>query len=107
MGKIDGHAHRSVCCRKTVTASRKDRGTGPVLAMPLAGASDASLAHGVLVALRCAFRPSRPLFLILSRLQPAMPDGIVRSEGPVAQWIEHQSSELSVGGSSPSGVANK
>jgi hypothetical protein len=38
-------------------------------------------------------------------LQPVDHDGIVRTKGPVAQWIEHQSSELSVGGSSPSGVA--
>lgn len=27
-------------------------------------------------------------------------------DGPVAQWIEHQSSELSVGGSSPSRVTS-
>ena len=31
---------------------------------------------------------------------------ITEPEGPVAQWIEHQSSELGVGGSSPSWVTS-
>ena len=32
---------------------------------------------------------------------------ITSSEAPVAQWIEHQTTDLGVGGSSPSGRTNK